>query len=96
MKDSQRKAIFAKKSKWNQLVSEQGKQMVERTPKGLLTALEGKNPKGWMQRGYVNGISKIRTDGDMIVIHTERGGKYPAGGVYFVNKNNKNQALGDF
>ena len=85
------------KSEWKQLVDESGSHMIESTPTGLLSALShNTNPKSWKSGGYANDISSIKTNGDLISVHTERGGKYSAGGVYYVNKNNKKQSIGDF
>jgi len=93
LKRSQIRAMKAKQSNWNKLVDEQGKQTIVSTPKGLITALDRQH-KQWMQGTHVNGISNVKHDGDLIIVHTEKG-KNPAGGNFYINKNNMKQAIWD-
>ncbi len=67
-----------------------------KTPRQLMIHLKNGDKSGkFLQGNYFNDFNVIREDSSAWVVESEKGGKYPAGGIYYVNKKNPNQAVWD-
>jgi len=70
---------------------------ITKTPERLALALkEGKKKKGvFIQGRYFNRFHIIRQDKSAWVVSSEKGGKYVAGGNYYVSKKNPKLSVWD-